>query len=121
MTSRREGFTIVEVLIAVIMLTIGILGLASTTGGITRMMSNGQRKTRSYAKAASIMDSLRNEAKRSCGSLANGSGTSAPDITVSWRISNAGSTNATHVIEIRTSYMVGGRAKGDTLIATVRC
>ncbi len=46
MSRNRRGFTIVEILVAVIVLSIGVLALAGTLGTITRMMSNGQQKTR---------------------------------------------------------------------------
>jgi len=121
MNRREGGFTIVEVLIAVIMLSIGVLALASSAGGITRMMSSGQRKTRSYAMASSVIDSLRRVAKNQCSSLpANGSGVRG-GMTIAWTVSNAGSINQTHEIEVRMSYPVGPRTKGDTLVAVVYC
>ena len=33
---NQQGFTIIEVLIAIIMLTIGVLALASSSGAVTR-------------------------------------------------------------------------------------
>ena len=121
MKDRRSGFTIVEVLIAVIMLTIGILALASSVGGITRMMSGGQRKTRSYALVSSTMDSLRNEAKRSCGGMVAGTGTGTGGFTRAWTVSNSGTTNTNHVIRVITAYQVGTRTAGDTLYSTIYC
>lgn len=120
-TARREGFTIVEVLIAIIMLSIGILALASTTGGITRMMSNGQRKTRSYTVATSLVDSLRNQAKQSCAGMVGGTSSNPVGITKTWTVSNSGSTNTPHDIRVVTAYRVGTRTLGDTLLATVYC
>jgi Tfp pilus assembly protein PilV len=121
MTGRREGFTIVEVLIAMVMMTIGILAMAQTTGGITRMMSNGQRKTRSFAVATSLMDSLRNQAKQSCAGMVGGTGSNPVGITKTWTVSSSGSTNTSHTIRVITAYRVGTRAQGDTLYATIYC
>lgn len=122
MRAGRRGFTIVEVLIAIIMLSIGVLALASSAGGITRMMSNGQRKTRSYAMATSLVDSLRRVALTNCAGLpANGSGTNS-GITISWSFPNGvGSTNTTKQLKVVTSYRVGPFTKGDTLVANLYC
>ena len=42
MTSER-GFTIAEILVAILVLTIGLLGLVTTAGLVTRMIGQGQR------------------------------------------------------------------------------
>jgi prepilin-type N-terminal cleavage/methylation domain-containing protein len=121
-TSSRQGFTIVEVLIAIIVLSIGALALASTAGSISRMMSNGQKKTRSYTIAASKLDSLRNAAYSAsprCSGLVSGSATNSiygTAFSTSWTVSGTGTSRT---IEIRTSYRVGPHAKGDTLFATL--
>jgi prepilin-type N-terminal cleavage/methylation domain-containing protein len=121
MKAGRGGFTIVEVLIAIIMLSIGVLALASSAGGITRMLSNGQRKTRSYAMAASLVDSLRRVAKSHCTNLpASGSGTQT-GISTTWTVGSIGSTNTTHLVTVLMSYRVGPFVKGDTLVANLYC
>lgn len=121
MKAGREGFTIVEVLIAMIMLTMGILAMASTTGGITRMMSNGQRKTRSFAVATSVVETLRNQAKLSCAGMVGGTGSYPVGITSTWTVSSSGSTNTSHTIRVINAYRVGPKALGDTLYATIYC
>jgi prepilin-type N-terminal cleavage/methylation domain-containing protein len=122
MKAGRRGFTIVEVLIAIIMLSIGVLALASSAGGITRMLSNGQRKTRSYAMASSLVDSLRRIAKSNCAGLpTSGSGTRS-GISISWSFpGGVGSTNTTKQVKVIMSYRVGPFAKGDTLVANLYC
>jgi prepilin-type N-terminal cleavage/methylation domain-containing protein len=121
MRGRREGFTIVEVLIAVVMLSIGVLALAGSAGAITRMMSHGQRKTRSIAMAASLVDSLRRVAQNSCASLPSSGTGSRAGITISWTVSNAGSTSTGHTVTVFTSYATGSRAAADSLVAWLYC
>jgi len=121
MKAGRRGFTIVEVLIAIIMLSIGVLALASSAGGITRMMSNGQRKTRSYALATSVIEDIRRTAKSSCASLSSPGSSGQYGISAAWTVSNAGSTNTTHQVSVTTSYRVGPFTKGDTLVANLYC
>lgn len=122
MSRDRGGFTIVETLVAVIILSIGVLALASTVGGITRMMSSGQQKTRASTVAASILDSLRNNAYSSipkCSGLSNGSETTnryGTRYASSWTISGAGTSRD---VRIQVSYRVGTRVQGDTLLSTI--
>lgn len=122
MSRDRKGFTIVETLVAVIILSIGVLALATTVGGITRMMSSGQQKTRAATVAASILDSLRNQAYSSipkCSGLSNGSKTTGlygTRYASTWTITGAGTSRA---VSIQVSYRVGPRVLGDTLLSTI--
>jgi type IV pilus modification protein PilV len=122
MSRNRGGFTIVETLVAVIVLSIGVLALASTVGGITRMMSSGQQKTRAATVAASILDSLRNKAYSDipkCSGLSNGSKTSGlygTRYASSWTITGAGTSRD---VRIQVAYRVGTRVQGDTLLSTI--
>jgi type IV pilus modification protein PilV len=122
MSRNRRGFTIVEILVAVIVLSIGILALAGTLGTITRMMSNGQQKTRAATVAASILDSLRNKAYSSipkCSGLSNGSETTnryGTRYASSWTINGAGTSRD---VRIEVAYRVGTRVQGDTLLSTI--
>lgn len=122
MSRVRGGFTIVETLVAVIILSIGVLALVSTVGGITRMLSSGQQKTRASTVAASILDSLRNNAYSSipkCSGLSNGSETTnryGTRYASSWTISGAGTSRD---VRIQVSYRVGTRVQGDTLLSTI--
>ena len=122
MKTPRSGFTIVETLVAIIVLSVGVLALASSMGGITRMMSGGQRKTRAASLAASILDSLRNKAYSEtpkCTGLVNGSDASTlygDHYTTAWTITGAGTSRQ---ITIRIGYRVGTRPQGDTLVSTI--
>lgn len=122
MRTRRSGFTIVETLVAIIVLSVGVLALASSVGGITRMMSSGQRKTRAATIAASILDSLRNKAYSEipkCAGLVDGTGASTlygDKYTTAWTVTGAGTSRQ---IIIRVGYQVGTRLQGDTLVSTI--
>jgi len=69
MTRDNAGFTIIEILVAIIVLTIGLLGLVSTAGLVTRMIGQGQRYT-----VASTLASERFEILRAEGCPAAGTG-----------------------------------------------
>jgi prepilin-type N-terminal cleavage/methylation domain-containing protein len=125
MSARRDGFTIIEVLIAIIILSVGVLALASSAGGVSRMLSSAQRKTRSYSVIAATLDSLRNRANSTspkCTALVTSTATNARGygslFSRQWIVSTVGTGRQ---IEVRTAYRVGGRVKGDTMITEITC
>ena len=54
----RRGFTLVELVVAIILLSIGILGLASTAGYVTRQMAGSSVQTIAASVAQNRVDSL---------------------------------------------------------------
>jgi len=58
----NKGFTIIEVLIAIIVLTVGILALVSTAALVTRMIARGQRSADASAFMARRVERLRSMA-----------------------------------------------------------
>ena len=62
MSAKRKteaGFTIVEVIISIIVLTVGLLGLVTTAALVTRMITRGQRSAEAATFAARRMERLR--------------------------------------------------------------
>jgi type IV pilus assembly protein PilV len=124
MTQRpRDGFTIVEVLIAIIMLSIGVLALASSSGAVTRMMNFGRMKTDATAIAQSVLEQMRYEAMEStpkCTSLASGNLTTPPKrgFTTSWTVLPAGTSRD---ITVTVSYQIGPQTKTETLTTSIFC
>ena len=56
---NEKGFTIIEVIIAVIVLSVGLLGLASTSALVTRMIAQGHRYTEIAAMGQGKLEELR--------------------------------------------------------------
>jgi prepilin-type N-terminal cleavage/methylation domain-containing protein len=56
--SMRPAFTIIELLIAIVVFTIGLLGLAATAGTVAGHVGDSARLTGSAHLARSILDSL---------------------------------------------------------------
>jgi Tfp pilus assembly protein PilV len=118
------GFTIVEVVIAICILSIGILGLAGTAASVTRMVGRSQQ----YGKAAS-MASERFEILRAqvaptpanggtaCATLPNGSSTSG---TYSLAWTSAAVTNGWQVSIVVTTRTARG-TKTDTFTQLLTC
>jgi prepilin-type N-terminal cleavage/methylation domain-containing protein len=57
--NNKAGYTLVEVIIAIIVLTVGLLGLVTTSALVTRMIARGQRSAVASTFAAQRMESLR--------------------------------------------------------------
>jgi type IV pilus modification protein PilV len=56
---RREGFTLVEVMVAVVILAVGILGLAATASVVTRQMTGAVHQSVAANVAYSRMEWIR--------------------------------------------------------------
>jgi prepilin-type N-terminal cleavage/methylation domain-containing protein len=59
---NRRGFTIIEITVAIVVLTVGLLGLVTTAALVTRMMGRGQRTAMAAAFAQSRVERLRSSA-----------------------------------------------------------
>jgi len=70
MVRNERGFTIVEAVVAILLLTIGFAGVAKATAGMTRMLSGGDRATTATIYARERLELLR---ATGCASMADGS------------------------------------------------
>jgi len=119
----RSGFTIIEVMIAIIMLTIGVLALASSSGSITRMIHFAQAKTDASALAQSVLDSMRysaNATSPKCTNLVSGTvnGVHKRGFTASTVVTTSGDLRDIVVV---VNYRVGPQAKVDTVSSSIYC
>src|SRR5437899_12309848 len=86
---REQGFTIVEVIVAILVLTIGLLALVTSAALVTRMIGRGQRSAVAAQYAQRRLEMLR---ASGCNSQAGGSEvlmcTSTPVDSITWRFAN---------------------------------
>ena len=68
----RAGFTLVELMVSMMILAVGVLGLAATAASVTRNMGGGRRSTIAANIAASRIEKLRS---MRCNTLAGGADT----------------------------------------------
>jgi type IV pilus assembly protein PilV len=59
MARNQGGFTIVEVIVAIIVLTVGLLGLVTTSALVTRMIARGNRSSNAATFASKRLEQLR--------------------------------------------------------------
>lgn len=98
---RAPGFTLPEVLLAILLLTIGIVGLASSATAIAVETGEARRLTTGAALLAVVLDSLR---AGDCQALTAGS-RATPVARVDWRVAPSTDTRGVQA----TLTTVGGR------------
>jgi prepilin-type N-terminal cleavage/methylation domain-containing protein len=91
----NRGFTLVEVLVAIVILTIGVIGLVSSSAMATRMIGIGKIETRAARLAAGRMEILRlaaSGAEPRCSASAFSSGAEQEPTALSqtWVVQGAG-------------------------------
>ena len=84
-TSPRAGFTIVELVIAVIILSFGVLGLAGTTALVVRQVTLADVNTERSAAQQEVIERLR---ATSTSQITAGS-TTVGSFTVAWAVTDS--------------------------------
>jgi len=77
---QRDGFSLIEVMVAMMVLAVGLLGLAAGTGWMIRTVHFGELETKRSAALQSAVESV-----RATGDPADGSATFG-DYTVTWTV-----------------------------------
>jgi type IV pilus assembly protein PilV len=117
----REGFTLIEVMMAVVLLTVGVMALASGSASVSRMIGRGRTDTMVADVVTSRADVLRRIAASTnpqCTALAKGD-TTAGGIKQEWTITTVGTFSRT--VQLIVSYRTAKRAHVDTTTITLYC
>jgi prepilin-type N-terminal cleavage/methylation domain-containing protein len=120
MNASRAGFTLVEVVVAIVILSVGVVAVAGTFGSSARLVGQGWRFTRAATVASQRLETLRGQANSTsprCTALANGTATTA-GITQTWTITTSGSLR--NIVLIVQAPRPGGVSL-DTLRTTLEC
>ena len=120
--SSRQGFTLVEVLVAVTVLGVGILGLVGSSAMVTRMIGRGRHTTMATQVAQERLERLRQRALSTatpCTALANGTQTATTDgLAESWTVAGVGDLRT---LAASVTYNVTGGQRTITLNTIIRC
>lgn len=81
---RRRGFTLIEVVVALLVLEIGVLGTLGTLVVASETLRRAERLERATGHAEAILDSLRRGASPDTVSL------SFADVRIAWTVDAAG-------------------------------
>ena len=121
MANRHRGFTLVELIVALLVLEVGLLGLLATAACVTRLIERGERASRAVMFAADRLERLRTTA---CASRAGGSEVryrgGTPVDSIAWRFVDAG--NEHWWLVLRTTYVTEtNRWRTDSLETEISC
>jgi len=121
MRTASPGFTLLEVLIALLLVTVGVLGLAGTLGPIATMAGEGRMHDRVALALASRADSLRATLRAgapACVTPAAGVQRHADGLLERWSALDLGG-----VIEVRIEAVVPAlrHTASDTLVTRLPC
>ena len=121
------GFTIIEVLVAICILTVGILAMMGTSAAVQRLITRGRRVTQATQLGEQVLDSLRlkaNENLQSCtGLTSNTTGYSRQAVTVKWNVGalTANGSLFERQIQVYLTYAADRRNLADTLTTVFKC
>jgi prepilin-type N-terminal cleavage/methylation domain-containing protein len=111
----RRGFTLIEMIIAIIVMSIGVMGLASTASYVAQQMGGGNAQTIAAALSTKVTDSL---SARKCTSLVDGTQTKR-GVTVAWTVTSASRTRS--VVQTVTYRPKRGTTKTVTYRMVIQC
>jgi prepilin-type N-terminal cleavage/methylation domain-containing protein len=94
---RRSGFTVMELLVAVVILSIGLLGLAATSGTVMKLIGGGSQQTVAANVALARFERMRG---LSCGRIASGSAINR-NVQESWQVAPVGPVAAPTAMDVR--------------------
>lgn len=116
MVSTERGFTIVELLVAITVLSVGLLSFLGTSALITRMLARGDRAATATFYAQERIERLQGQP---CATMANGSEMRGGNFRVDWTITPMGGSDRARVI---VRYAAGPTTmREDTLETSVLC
>ena len=122
MTNER-GFSIVEVLVAIIILTVGLLALAQSSGAVTSMIGRGKQDTRAAALAQTQLEVLRQQAAAAtpkCNGLAGGTRTEAgTGSVITWTVTTPNANS--RAVQVTVNYRISRGTRTETIRAILGC
>lgn len=114
----RRGFTIVEVMVAIVILSIGILGLAATAGVVVRQMTGAVHQSVAANIAYSRMERIRTG---NCVAMKDSSGTATTrNVKEKWVIVGTSGSHALIVYDT-ISFVLRGKTKTQAYTSEFPC
>ena len=125
----QRGFTIAEVIVAMMILTVGVLAMMGTSAAVNRLIVRGRRTTLATQLAEQVLDSLRRVANANlvaCTGLAsNTTGYTRQAVQVQWVVGSltANGNVSERQVQAILTYVTAGRASAiqDTVTTVIKC
>lgn len=123
MKRARSGFTLVEALVAVVVVGIGVVALMSASASITRMIGRGKMETRAALAATRRVEILRSAAAASTPRCANGAFASGGPVMVGgvaeqWEVATSGKVRP---VKVTVTYLTVRGLRTASLETRITC
>jgi prepilin-type N-terminal cleavage/methylation domain-containing protein len=125
MTSSRGGFTLIETLVALVILAVGLFAMAATSAAVTTTMTGSRFATVATQLMNQRMEALRAASRATAvpctapGFASSGAPVVSQAVTLTWQVPANGGVRLVRVI---ASYPIGrGRTRTDTLSTSIPC
>lgn len=112
--AAQGGFSLIESMLATLILTGGVLAAASTSSGVAMMIGQGGRLGTAALLAEGRLESLR---ATPCATLSGGSVKEGP-FSVSWTVAGGGLVRE---VQLTVTYGNGRRVRSDLYAAAILC
>jgi prepilin-type N-terminal cleavage/methylation domain-containing protein len=118
-----SGFSLIEVLVAVVVLGIGIVALVGSSAMVTRMIGRGKVETRVAQAASRRIEILRlaaNSTTPRCtaAGFATGGPATTNGVTESWTVPVAGKVRS---VQVNVTYRTVRGLRTSTLVTRIEC
>jgi type IV pilus assembly protein PilV len=123
MNRATSGFTLVEVLVAIVILSVGLIALAGSSAMVTRMIGRGKAETHVAQAASQRLEMLRAVAysttpRCTAAAFASGGPVSSNGRTESWTVSAAGRVRT---VQVNVTYRTARGPRTSSLQSRIEC
>ena len=124
----RGGFTLIEVMVAIVILAVGVLGMLTTSSLVTRMIGRGKLTTRAAQVAETRLEILRQLALSSTpwcstwpsGTTSTGTATTS-GLNEAWTVTTPATSTKLRQFSVTVTYPVTGGTRTATVSTIIRC
>jgi len=118
MRANRSGFTLVEVIVAILVLGVGLLGLLGAAASTIRVIGEGDRAVAAAYHAGGRMDQL---TAQGCDDAASGSETVDGVYLLTWSVAGDSASRVRPIMVTAEYPGVRGRVRVDTFETGIPC
>ena len=123
MNRSSAGFSLVEVLVAIVVLGVGIVALVGSSAMVTRMIGRGKVETRAAEVASRRLETLRLAAystspRCTAVGFANGGPVTTSNVTESWVVPTVGKVRS---VQVNVTYRTVQGTRTASLQTRIEC
>ena len=123
MKQSSAGFSLVEVLVAIVVLGVGIVALVGSSAMVTRMIGRGKVETRAAQVASGRLETLRMAAystspRCTAVGFANGGPVTTSNVTESWVVPTVGKVRS---VQVNVTYRTVQGTRTASLQTRIEC